>query len=541
MKPGRLDFCSMPHKQKMFNFAMMKATIEKIKPNPKNPRVIRDEKFTKLKKSLQDFPQMLEKRPLVVFTDVDSKFVVLGGNMRLKAAKELGMTELPIIIADDWTEEQKAEFLIKDNVGFGEWDWSELQADWDVEQLEDWGLDVPSFETDEVLEAVEDDFDATPPEQPITVLGDLYEIGVHRLLCGDSTDSDQVAKLMNGQKAELAHNDPPYGMKKEKDGVLNDNLNYNDLLNFNREWIPLQFTFLKDNGSWYCWGIDEPLMDIYSGILKPLISEQKATFRNLITWDKGHGQGQMSDGFRMYPIADEKCLFVMCGVQGFNNNADNYFEGWEPIRDYLLKSRLEMGWDIPTMKKIVGHSDLSRDHWTSKSQFNMPTREVYEKMKAEADRLRNETKNDAFKKEYDELKKEYDELKKEYDELKKEYYKTRAYFNNTHDNQNNVWHFERTGNKERKGTGEHATPKPIALCERVIKSSCPDNGIVIDFFLGSGSTMVAAHQLKRKCYGMELEPRYCDVIVNRMLKLDPTLTIKRNGEDVTDLFTKTEE
>jgi ParB-like chromosome segregation protein Spo0J len=89
---------------------------------------------------------MLNKRPLVCFTDTDGKFVVLGGNMRLKAAKDLGLKELPIILADEWTEEQKAEFLIKDNVGFGEWDWNELNTDWDTEQLEGWGLDVPVFE-----------------------------------------------------------------------------------------------------------------------------------------------------------------------------------------------------------------------------------------------------------------------------------------------------------------------------------------------------------------------------------------------------------
>jgi DNA modification methylase len=390
----------------------------------------------------------------------------------------------------------------------------------------DW-LDVAVKDEGEVeqLEAEEDDFESPDTNQIKTdiVKGDVFEFRkggetLHRLMCGDSTSVDEVGKLMNGEKAELAHNDPPYGMKKEKNGVLNDNLNYNDLLDFNREWVPLQFTFLKDNGSFYCWGIDEPLMDIYSGILKPMISEQKATFRNLITWDKGNGQGQLSDGFRMYPIADEKCLFAMAGVQGFNNNADNYFEGWEPVRDYLLNSRLAMGWDVPTMKRIVGHSDLSRDHWTSKSQFNMPTREVYEKMKAEADRLRSETNNNAFKK-------EYNAFKKEYDELKKEYYSTRAYFNNTHDNQNNVWHFARTGNQEREGTGGHATPKPIELCERAIKSSCPEKGLVIDFFLGSGSTMIASHQLKRKCYGMELDEKYCQVIIDRMKKLDSELEI----------------
>jgi ParB-like chromosome segregation protein Spo0J len=113
--------------------------INKIKPNPKNPRTIKDERFEKLKKSIQDFPDMLNKRPLVCFTDTDGKFVVLGGNMRLKAAKDLGLKELPIILADEWTEEQKAEFLIKDNVGFGEWDWNELNTDWDTEQLNEWG------------------------------------------------------------------------------------------------------------------------------------------------------------------------------------------------------------------------------------------------------------------------------------------------------------------------------------------------------------------------------------------------------------------
>lgn len=126
----------------------MNRNIAEIKPNPKNPRVIKDEKFAKLVQSLKDFPEMLEKRPLVCFTDTDGKLVVLGGNMRLKAAKEIGLKELPVIIADDWTEEQKAQFLIKDNVGFGEWNWDELAADWDAQQLQDWGLDLPGFEVD---------------------------------------------------------------------------------------------------------------------------------------------------------------------------------------------------------------------------------------------------------------------------------------------------------------------------------------------------------------------------------------------------------
>ena len=344
------------------------------------------------------------------------------------------------------------------------------------------------------------------------------------LLCGDSTDSDAVAKLMNGKHGDMAHNDPPYGMKKEKEGVLNDNLNYNDLLDFNREWIALQFMHLKENGSWYCWGIDEPLMDIYSEILKPYIAEQKATFRNLLTWDKGNGQGQNVKEFRMYPIADEKCLFVMCGVQGFANDLSNWFEGFEKFRLYYESETKKAGLNI---SKICDLTNTYAGHYFSRSQYAFPTKEHHLKIQSycQANNI------DAFKKEYEELKKEYEELKKEYEELKKEWYSTRAYFDNTHDNQNNVWHFDRTSNKERETTGGHATPKPIALCERAIKSSCPDGGLVLDFFLGSGSTMVASHQLNRKCYGIELDPKYCQVIIDRMKKLDSSLEIKINGKD----------
>ena len=120
--------------------------IKQVKTNPKNPRVIKDDKFKKLVNSIQEFPDMLNKRPLVCFTDTDGKYVVLGGNMRLKACNELKLTEIPIILADEWSEEQKNEFLIKDNVGFGEWDWDDLANEWDAEKLEEWGLDLIGFD-----------------------------------------------------------------------------------------------------------------------------------------------------------------------------------------------------------------------------------------------------------------------------------------------------------------------------------------------------------------------------------------------------------
>jgi DNA modification methylase len=488
--------------------------VSEVKANPNNPRVIKDDKFKKLVKSIQDFPEMLELRPIVVNSDG----IVLGGNMRLKACKEAGLKEVPVIKAEDLTEDQQKEFIIKDNVGFGEWDWKDLASNWDAEELTEWGLDLPTDSFVE-MEAVEDDFEVSEDGiETDIVLGDLIEIGEHRLLCGDSTDSDQVARLMDGEKADMAHNDPPYGMKKENEGVLNDNLNFNDLLDFNRDWIAVQFMHIKENGSWYCWGIDEPLMDIYSNIIKPYVSQNKATFRNLLTWNKGYGQGQTTESYRMFPIADEKCLFVMLGVQGFNDSAENYYEGWDSIRDYFIGEKNKLGWNISKIIEITGKSSAS--HYFAKSQWFFPTRDHYDSMKKEAN-------GKAFLKEYDEIKKEYDEIKKEYDEIKKEFYSTRAYFNNTHDNMNNVWNFER--HKKTGIEGGHATPKPIPLCERAIKSSCPDGGLVLDFFLGSGSTMVASHQLKRKCYGMELDPKYCQVIIDRMKKLDPSLTIKING------------
>ena len=482
--------------------------ISKIKSNPNNPRLIKDDKYFKLVKSIKEFPEMLKLRPIVVNDDL----IVLGGNMRLKACKDAGLKEVSIIKASELTVKKQREFIIKDNVGFGEWDWDLIANEWDAEQLDDWGLDLP-VDFNVVEEEAEEDNYVEPDNLKVdVVLGDLIQIGEHRLLCGDSTDSDQVAKLMNGEKADVAHNDPPYGMKKENDGVLNDNLNYSDLLNFNKEWIPLQWTHLKENASFYCWGIDEPLMDIYSEILKPFLKEQKATFRNLITWDKGNGQGQNSDNTRSYAIADEKCLFVMCGVQGFNNNSDNYFDKWEPIRIYLEKEIKKLNESDGKIASALGYKDgRTVNHWWSKSQWTFPTEDNYRALR-----------------EYSKIKKEYQGFKKEYQELKKEYYSTRAYFNNVHDNFNNVWHFDRhirQGNE-----GGHATPKPIPLCERVIKSSCPDGGLVIDSFLGSGSTMVAAHQLKRKCYGMELDPKYCQVIIDRMKKLDDTLEIKINGK-----------
>jgi DNA modification methylase len=372
--------------------------ISEVKPNPKNPRIIKDGKFQKLVKSIQEFPDMLNKRPLIVFTDVDNKYVVLGGNMRLKACKEIGLKEIPIIVADEWTEEQKNEFLIKDNVGFGEWDWDSLANEWDVESLDNWGLDLPIDLHVEELEAEEDNYEIPKTIETDIVLGDLFEIGDHRLLCGDSTDSDAVAKLMNGQKADMVFTDPPYGISHSGKGIkgsANEN-NFGEILNDN---------------------------DVSVAI----------------------------DNFNLASTLFPNAILIYWGANYYPNCFPNGY-GWL-FWDKDREGNTFSGGEIAFVNKGI--------------------------------------RFDVFK---------------------------------------HRWH----GMIKASEMGEkrvHPTQKPIELVK-----FCFDNynagNLITDFFLGSGSTMVASHQLKRKCYGMELDPKYCQVIIDRMKKLDPSLVIKRNGETV---------
>ena len=156
--------------------------ISKVKPNETNPRFIKDSKFKKLVKSIKEFPEMLKLRPIVVNKDM----VVLGGNMRLKACKEAGLKEVYILKADNLTEEQQKEFIVKDNVGFGEWDWDILANEWDVKELEDWGLDGFPFEEEkkelkDISDSIESSFrieiELENEEEQEKLYNDLIEKG----------------------------------------------------------------------------------------------------------------------------------------------------------------------------------------------------------------------------------------------------------------------------------------------------------------------------------------------------------------------------
>ena len=489
-------------------------------PYINNSRTHSEEQINQIVASINEFGFT---NPLLI----DEKDNIIAGHGRLLASKKLKMEEVPCIVLSGLTEAQKKAYIIADNK-------MALNAGWDEELLKielenlkelDFDLELTGFDVDELddifqaeeeKQIVEDDFDIEPPEEPKSKLGDIYQLGNHRLMCGDSTSEEDVAKLMNGVKADMVFTDPPYGMKKENDGVANDNLNYDDLLEFNKKWIPITFNSLKDNGSWYCWGIDEPLMDIYSNILKPMQKQNKITFRNLITWNKFHNQKPTAiEMMRSYCVYDEKCLFVMCGVQGFNNNADNYFEGYEPIREYLEQEAKKIGLDSKKLQEICGVGMYS--HWFTRSQWDLMKEEYYKK-------IQNYYQGQAFKK-------EYQEIKKEYQEIKNKWYETRAYFDNTHETyMTEVWDFETATGEERESAGGHATPKPIALCSRAIKSSSRENENVLDVFGGSGSTLIACEQLNRNAYLMELEPKWVDVIIQRWENFTGQKAVKIEGE-----------
>jgi DNA modification methylase len=375
-----------------------KKKISDLIPAPYNPRQSTAKQEKHLKESLQKFGLV---EPIIFNKQTG---YIVGGHFRVRELKKLGITEIECVIVD-LNEADEKELNIRLNANTGSWDWDTLANDWDVVDLEAWGLDIPQFETVEELEPSEDDYEV--PEGGIEtdiVIGDLFEIGEHRLLCGDSTDSDAVARLMNEEKADMVFTDPPYG-----------------------------------NGS--------------SG---------------------KYGRGQL--GVRTI-LSDENFDVVndffnlrVCDVYVFFLQWRTFKEAIQTLENNNLQLKTIAVWD----KKNAGLNGAGgmSEQW-------------------EAIIVAGNVKYSRFG--------------------------------------GNVFSISRE--QKKRIDSPHPHQKPIELLNNVLEYF-QDYNLLLDPFLGSGSTMVAAHQLKRKCYGMELEPKYCQVIIDRMRKLDSSLIIKRNGVEL---------
>lgn len=227
--------------------------LSKLKPNPSNPRTIKKEEFERLKNKIKQFPEMLEKRPIVYDGDI-----VLGGNQRLQAVKDLvkdgfEVKESYFADATDWTQEQKRQFVITDNISDGEWDYDVLANEWAALPLEEWGIDTSKWDSGDV----EEDEPPTLPEEAVSKYGEKYQLGRHFLVCGDATKIEDVEKLMDGKKADMVFTDPPYNADYSGRGqndlgkIKNDNMSDEAFEDFIQEFLPNLTTFTKSGGVYY--------------------------------------------------------------------------------------------------------------------------------------------------------------------------------------------------------------------------------------------------------------------------------------------------
>lgn len=387
---------------------------------PKNPRYLKGEEHDKLKKSLKDSPELLQYKPLMVYAAEGGKFVVICGNMRLRICQELhnegveGFDALPCFILNkDVPIAKIKEYAIKDNVQAGNWDWDELaNGDWEVEDLQDWGVDC-SFLTDtepveempERKETEDDEYDEDEHEiEAKCKLGDIWQLGRHRLMCGDSTDASQVAKLLGGTNIQLYLTDPPYNVAYGYDGaateghrkdglvVLNDKMDNDKFEEFLTNAFNAANANMEKGASFYIFHSDG-----YSyWFRKALINTVDLELRENLIWVKN----SMVLGRQDYQWRHEPCLY-----------------GW---------------------KKGASHNWFSDRKQTTVMEFDRPTKSV-----------------------------------------------------------------------------EHPTMKPIPLFAYLIQNSSQEGWNVYDSFGGSGTTIMACEQLGRNGFSMELDPHYCDVIINR--------------------------
>lgn len=398
--------------------------INQIFPYEKNPRK-NDEAVKYVANSIKEFGF---KVPIVI----DAEGIIVAGHTRYKAAKKLGIDEVPCIVADDLTNEQIKAFRLADNK-------VAEQAEWDIDLLNDelellldfdmgdFGFDDEEEDADDV-EAEEDDFEPEPPEEPKAKQGDIYQLGEHRLMCGDSTNADDVEALMAGDAADILITDPPYnvdyeGKTKDKLKIENDSMNDDTFRQFLVDAFTNADGAMKEGAVFYIWHADSEGYN-FRGACR----DAGWKVRQCLIWNKN----SFVMGRQDYHWKHEPCLY------GWKDGAAHYF-----IDDRTQATVYEdKGIDLKKMKK--------------------------------------------------------DEMQQLLKKLLSDKQSTTVI------------------NEDRPSASSmHPTMKPIKLIARLLRNSSRQEELVLDLFGGSGSTLMACEQLNRKCYTMEYDPRYVDVIIQR--------------------------
>ena len=277
-----------------------------------NPRIIKKEQFEKLKKSLKDNADYFEARPIIL-SNRTGKLVILAGNQRYKAAKAIGLESVPTILLEGLTAEREKEIIIRDNVENGEWNIEMLANDWDAKNLVEWGVELPDLETE--LEIIEDEPPEPDEQQPAkSKLGEIYQLGDHRLMVGDSTKAEQVAELMAGEQADLLVTDPPYNVNYESaDGkkIINDKFDSNAKFeSFLKDSLGAADKNMREGAGYYIWHAD------LNGLpFRSAIDQLRWPLREVLIWAKN----TFTLGRQDYQWQHEPCLY------GWKSGAGHYF------------------------------------------------------------------------------------------------------------------------------------------------------------------------------------------------------------------------
>jgi DNA modification methylase len=393
----------------MITIEIKKIKLSQVKLNPDNPRRIGSKEMDRLVKSLQEFPEMMRMREIVV----DEKMIILGGNMRVLALRKAGEKEVTAKICRGLTEDQKREFVIKDNGFMGEWDFDALANSWSDLPLVEWGIDLPDFwNAQGDPEAHEDDFDADAAaeaiKEPITKTGDVWLLGKHRIMCGDSTRKEDTAQLMGEKKADMAFTDPPYGVSyADKNAMLN--------------------AFAPGNR-----------------IQTEITNDHKVPEEMHMLWNAIFAS--------LHHATSDRASYYITGPQG----------GELMMR--MMMSIIHAGWQLKHM--IIW---VKNNHVLGRCDYHYKHEPIFYGWK------NGESHN---------------------------FYGGTSEFS--------VWEIDKPLKSDL-----HPTMKPVELITRAITNSTKKGESVVDLCLGSGSTLIACEQLGRICYGMEIDPVYCDVIVKR--------------------------